>query len=194
MSLTPINTHVTDALARMLEQYKNSPRLKAIITKLGQSFQGLEDAFQSIYLARSIADAVGVHLDKIGEIVGAPRPDNVSDNVYRVIIYGRISANVSQGETENVINTYRLLTQATNVRLEEEYPAGVNLFSDGALDSETLPYVEYYTKKSLPAGVKLISFGVFSEAGFGFLENPDALGFGDLNDPSVGGGLGSLIS
>lgn len=195
MTTTPITTHVEDALARMLEQYKNAPRLKAMITKLGEEFQSIEDAFNSIGLARSIATAEGVHLDKLGYIVGAVRPDNVSDYVYRVIIYGRISANVSQGEPENVINTYKLLTQATNVRMEEEFPAAVNLFSDGALDGETLPYVEFYLKKSLPAGVKLVSFGLFSNTiGFGFIENADALGFGDLLDPTIGGGLGSLIS
>lgn len=194
MSVTPIATHLDDALARLLEQYKKAPRLKSILTGLGKEIQQTEDAFTSITAARAINTAEGLNLDKLGAIVGAERPDGVSDRVYRVIIYGSASANVSQGETENVITTYKLLTQASDVRLYEEFPAGISVFSNGALDGETTPFVEQYLKKAIAAGVKLITYGLFSdEVGFGFAENPTALGFGDLNNPDVGGGLGSLI-
>lgn len=194
MSVPAISSHVVDALARVLEEYKTAPRLRSLITALAAAVQENENVFSSMRLARSIADATGVQLEEIGKIVGVERPDDVQDYVYRVIIFGKAAANSSAGETENVINTYRLLTLATDVRLEEVFPAKINIFSNGLIDDATSPYVEYYLKLALPAGVMLGTYGLFSvSGGFGFAENPAARGFGDLDDPTVGGGLGSLL-
>ena len=193
MTVTLITTHEVDALARLLEQYKTAPHLQAILTKLSARIQSAETMLSTVRLARSIAGATDEQLDEIGAIVGVTRPDNAPDYVYRVIIYGKASANTSDGTTERVIDTYRLLTSAQNVRLDEAFPAKINIFSDGALDSSTQPYIKKYLKLALPAGVQLGTFGHFSQIGFGFAENPSALGFGNLNDPAVGGGLGSIL-
>lgn len=190
-----INTHEADALKRILEQYKTAPGLKSIMNSYNRQVQIIEDLFADLRTVRSIYESVGKQLDLIGLILGVKRPNGVGDNLFRVILYGQAAAIGSQGEPESVIEAYRAMTFATNVRIEEDFPAKINIFSDGTLTSEMIPYVGKYLRKCLPAGVLLGTFGIFSGSGggFGFNENPSALGFGDLNDPSVGGGLGSLV-
>lgn len=196
MTSTPITTHVQDALARMLEQYKKSPRLRGMVAANAAQTQSLEDAFNQIKATRSIDDAVGVHLDRIGAILGVPRPGQVVDYVYRVILKGQAAARISKGRHEDIIRTYKALTSANTCQLENVYPAKIKVYSDGSVDSATLPYVALYLQKSLPIGVGIFEFGLFGggdDPGFGFFENPNALGFGDLDDPDAGGGLGELL-
>lgn len=194
MSVTPITTHVADALDRLLEQYKKSPRLRAVISGLATEIQSVEDALNDVSLSRSIYEAEGYALDRIGATVGVVRPPDTADEIFRILIFGKISANVSQGETEAVIATYSLLTQATEVRLDEIFPASLAIYSNGTLNVSVLPYVALYLKLSVAAGVSVDSFGLFSEAAaFGFATDPSALGFGDANNPLVGGGLASQV-
>lgn len=190
MSVTPINSHVADAIARILEQYKNSPRLKAIIQGLAGEIQNLENSFQGIDFIRSISDATGKNLDLIGAIAGVTRASDTPDDIFRILIIGKITANVSQGETESVIATYQLLTQATEVTLDELYPAGIRISSNGSVDPSLAPYISLYLKQAVAAGVSIEIFGVYSaEDPFGFATDPDAVGFGDSNDPTIGGQL-----
>lgn len=195
-TVEPITTHVADALSRLLEQYKDAARLRGIITAIAGPVQTIEDAITALALARSIDDAEGAHLDRLGEIVGYLRPPLLSDEAYRIFIVAKIGVNASQGETERVIEIYKLITQAQTVRLSEYFPAAVELFSDGSIPAGMSATVLQFMNDVVPAGVSVnnLSIGAYYGAN-SFTIGPSETGggFGDLNDPEAGGGFGALV-
>ena len=112
-----ITDHTDAALRRLLQNYKNKPNLKSIIEIYADRMQELETVFISLFLARSVNDAVGVQLDQVGEIVGISRPGTLLDEPYRTLIFVKIGQNVSQGEAERIINVAKLLTGSEYVHL-----------------------------------------------------------------------------
>jgi hypothetical protein len=72
----------------------------------------------------------------------------------------------------------------------EVYPAAVDIFSSTVVPVESRAKIRAQLKKFLPAGVSLDSFGQFDE-GNAFVFN-GGTGFGDVNDPSVGGLLADV--
>lgn len=62
------------AIARLIEQYKNSPKLIALLQLLAAEVVELQDAQWSILDGHALDDASGAALDVIGVIVGLPRP------------------------------------------------------------------------------------------------------------------------
>lgn len=194
MSVAAINTHVADALSRLLQQYKNSPKLQSIVESLAEQIQTLEDTLQDIDISRSVAVATGENLDRIGESLGVVRSSATSDEIYRILILGKIAANVSQGETEAVIATYALLTQASEVTLTEIFPAAIIIFSNGEVDPSLASIVSEYLNISTAAAVSVESFGIYEDPPFGFDGDSQAQGFGDNNNPAIGGKLASKLS
>lgn len=61
------------ALSRLAYQYRDSPRLKAVIALLVAEVEQLRDAALTLEPLRDIDQAEGDGLDTIGEIVGQPR-------------------------------------------------------------------------------------------------------------------------
>ena len=64
MSITQITTHEQDALDRVIEQYKNSLNLLAIISVFAKQVQETENAFISLVNRVDIDTSEGVQLDK----------------------------------------------------------------------------------------------------------------------------------
>lgn len=111
----PLNTdHVTEALALLLEQYKQSPLFKAQLTSYITQVQELEVAAFDIREKRLLASAVKAQLDDLGVVVRQERV-SADDEVYRAFIQARIAINRSNGRTEEIINILRLVSLATDV-------------------------------------------------------------------------------
>lgn len=64
---------LAEARDRILYQFKNSPVLDQILQVISIMNQNLYDEFVNMLKQRSVADATGVNLDIIGDIVGQPR-------------------------------------------------------------------------------------------------------------------------
>ncbi len=192
--IEPITTHEDDALARMLMQYQESDRLRSLVSALVAQIQQVEDALNDVLDTRAVATATGTNLDELGAIVDFARPPGATDAIYRILILGKIGLNVSQGETERVIDVYRLLTQATEVRIEEYPVAALSLYSNGSLDPELVTIVAGFLEAVVAAGVSVEHFGLYdADEPFVFAGNASGLGFGDLDDLSVGGKLSQLL-
>lgn len=120
------NNHVAEALAFLIEQFKNAEVLRGMITSFTQSVQTLEDTFWDIINLRQLTPTVtGDQEDKLGAIVGEPR-NGRSDSDYYVAILLRIRVNRSQGRDEDVIAVANLLPvglAATSVDYVEQWPA-----------------------------------------------------------------------
>ena len=188
-----ISTHIIDAEGRLLQQYKNKPNLSALLDSLVGPIQSLEDAARDLSINRGVNSAVGVQLDRLGDIVGLTR-NHLSDDVYRLRIKVRIIQNLSQGEPDRLLQVFQFLVGATNVHYEEHYPAGSALVANAPIPAGQETFFYENIQNIAPAGARVDYIGtVPADVPFIFAggQAPGG-GFGDLNNSLVGGGFGSM--
>ena len=191
--MTYILTHVEDAENRLLHQYKDQPNIKALIDALVFPIQDIEDSLNDLNLNRGVTYAVGVQLDRLGDIVGIKR-FGMTDEIFRTRIRIKIIQNLSEGEPERLIQVYGALLSSSLVQIQEHFPAGVGLSGAGDIPAgqETLIYQNVQT--IAPAGVRVDYIETFPvNMPFACAGGPTISGgFGDLNNPNVGGGMGTI--
>lgn len=188
-----IPTHIQDARNRLLQQYRNLPNIQAVLDALVGPIQTLENAFNDLNTLRGILGGSGVQLDRLGAIVGIPR-GILSDDVYRTRIKIKVIQNLSQGEPDRLIQVYGFLLGAQKVIFQDHFPGGVGILADGIIPvgQETLIYENL--QNIAAAGVRVDYIGTFpAQTPFAFAGGiTQSGGFGDLNNPSVGGGFGTI--
>jgi hypothetical protein len=190
MSVTPITDHIARAQARLLEQYKNKPRLIGLLQAITQQIQDLEDTLQDLANKRYIDTAEGVQQDRNGVIVGVARVPGEDDADYLLAIKSKIIQNLNQATPEEVIAAAKFFIGTDIIWYLEVYPAAVDIFSNVVISSDSRDAVREQLKAFLPAGVLLDAFGQYDQT------NPfvfdSGSGFGDVNDPTAGGLLADL--
>lgn len=152
MGLTQTTTHIAEAKARFVQQFRAKPNMEAWLADYVTQVQDLEDVFFQLLLDRVIATAIGVQLDGLGAIVGEERKGK-SDASYRIWIRGRILANRSSGTPEQMLELADLVTDANTLAIEEYYPAGFNLIIYDDL-VENVDDVAAILDAASPAGVR----------------------------------------
>ena len=190
-----ISTHITDGIGRLIEQYKSSPRLTALLSVLLNRTQDLEDVGFPLLSRLKLDELSGTQLDRFGSIVGQERRGN-TDDVYRILIYSRIAINSCGGKIENVIYIFKLVSQALHVDFRELFPASIQLWSDGNIDDAFVEYIYALVDNVLGAGISIESMGVFDPdipltmaAEDGVIDMQH--GMGSEDNPAIGGKLGS---
>lgn len=121
--LVPINSYHDFCDPYVMEQYKGSTRLRALIDAFLAQCDDLERAWFEILAALNITDAVGPALDYIGALVGVDRVPGQTDDAYRVRI---LQGNYSEGlPTMEALRTILLLASgAPSVGIFPDWPAG----------------------------------------------------------------------
>lgn len=147
-----LNTdYCAQAKSRLIEQFKNKENIEKYLCALTNSVQELEFVFGDLLVLRRLANATGTQLDGLGDIVGIER-QGLNDEQYRTAIRFQVGVNFSNGEWETLIDLTRFITGGTDVHIRPNYPAGVEITTDGsAVDSATVPIIE----ESALAGVKV---------------------------------------
>lgn len=218
MLATEIPNHVQLALGRLLTQYKNKPGIVGVITALVNQIQALENGIFPLDQGRQLKFAVGAQLDQLGTLIGIER-NGVDDATYVVLLMGTIAENNSDGTSIALLNIVQTVFEASTVFIKTPNSAGIGApaqvafgVGDPQISPSLYSLIQQIIVNSLGAAIRLnylSSFdgdGCFAMAGPqawtapgppGF--TPDALhpwpfGFGDLNNPYVGGGYASLIS
>lgn len=163
--ITKIESHVEDALARLVSQFKEKPKIEGFITAFIRPLELMETSLIDILNNRWVMTAIGKQLDLLGSIVGETRRGR-TDAEYRIGILIRIAINTSMGTPENTIAIFSLVTGATVVNLYEYFPGVVELYANVNFE------------------FNFINCGADA---FAFEGGIDGLGFGDVFDPSVGG-------
>lgn len=188
MIIEKISDHIEAAKNRLLTQYKQAEKLKSILDAFNTQNQDIEDAIFSLYEGTWVENATGQVLDDFGTIVGQAR-EGFDDDFYRILIYVKMGENISQGETERVIDIYKIITQATLCQLQEKYPAGLDLISNGVVNPITAEFIYNRIQRVVGAGIRIDNIGLMNEdAHFGFLGAPgNVAGFDDLLNPGIGG-------
>jgi hypothetical protein len=140
-----------------------------------------------LYQERWLATAVGVQLDRLGEIIGLARLPDQSDADYREALYFQVQINQSTGTPEEAIFALKFLTKATKVQYLEPYPAFYQMFTDGLPANFTIPPQDVVVAISnmSPAGVQYVPITWhYNEAlVFGFSSDPIVEDFYVAPDP-----------
>ena len=91
-------TRSEQALSLLIEQYKNSPRIRALVEAFAQELDFLQIVFDDLYTKRTLETATGVNLDVIGKIVVLDRPfsDAEDDDIFTFDNPGDIGAGFSE--------------------------------------------------------------------------------------------------
>lgn len=189
----PITNHSEQAVARLIEQFKDKARLTAVITGLVDPMQDIEDMLAFLRDNRMYS-ATGVALDRLGDIVGQPRAGGQTDADYLIRIQTRVIQNVSRGEPERLILVYKILMGATLVLLSEHFPAAYSLASEiDFVDQEQVNEIIRQIDLVAPAAVRLEFLSTFDLAEpFAFAGDNPAKGFGTVSDGLVGGKFAHL--
>lgn len=130
MAIQPINSYWDEVQPYLLEQYKESPNLIALI----QLFMGLldpaETGFQELLTLLDIQACEGAQLDMLGRIANVAR-NGVSDAAYRITLTTWFTTRQS-GAPEDIIRTVQEITGSDSVIYSPEYPAGFWIYYNGS--------------------------------------------------------------
>lgn len=163
-------THIEDALARLVYQFRTKTRIRQLVSSLAGPYQDLENVLYDLMDKRILDKAFGAQLDGWGEIVGIARRGK-GDTQYRRRIKAQIAINTSRATAGDVFEVLQLLTGAERVWIGEYWPAHVEIFGD----------VNFEWEHEVEDG------------DFSFEGCPDGLGFSDAFDPSLGGEFSQMI-
>lgn len=152
MSLTKKTTHVTEALANLIEQFKDKENLRDLIEIYVNQLQLLENTLDDVLkLTDEIDAAFGQQLDNLGQIVGEERFGR-TDAQYRLAIKTRILINLSSGTSEELIAIVEtIIGTSPTVAITEAFPASFDITIDTQItDGRTAGLA---VASSKPAGV-----------------------------------------
>lgn len=181
------------AQGEVLQQYLESTKLKATITALMTGWQAIEDCMVHINEQRDPAIAIGDNLDVTGELVGQSRVlktgTELSDPNYRLAIAQRILRNRSIGSGPDYVAALEFVFGATPFRFVDlgHMAVIVELATGVAPSDDIVALLDFGpVPRAMAVGVGRRWFNPASY--FGFIEDPDALGFGEIGDPPPPGG------
>ena len=195
--ITQITTHVADAKARLLEQYKSLPNINALVEIFSGRYQDLEDILSDFVSGRSLFTAIGTQLDNMGKIINLARVSGQSDADYRAALFVQISINTAQGDPRSVTVLVQNLTGANIVRYRN-LGNGVMSFEIDVTPPGDIAELYERIEKGTLAGVRVDSITTITSASsFSFAGNDgvtESLGFGDLNNAAVGGVWSEILT
>jgi hypothetical protein len=195
-SLTHVTDHGEDAASKLLEQFKDKPRILALLQSYVTQIQALEDVFWDMFTKRWIDGGEGVQLDVVGRIVGEKRQGS-EDEEYRAFLRARIRVNRSVGLMADMVKIVALIQgDDLPVAAWEYFPHAIRLEPEGAVTVDPVR-VGRMLADAKPGGVALsfvysmaerANTFLFADVDGGFAPT-DAQSFGDYESDPIGGGV-----
>lgn len=179
MTLTKKTTHVAEAPVLFVAQFKDAANMKAFIEIMADQIQDLEDAqFEVLTEVSDLTVAVGEQLDNLGRIVNEPR-NGKTDTDYRIAIAGRINLNLSEGTGEDLIALVLGIVTPNTIEIADSGIAHFDLTIQDPITLEEGILSNIFVQSGKAAGVRGITHWQIDTGVeyFGFLGDPDALGF-----------------
>lgn len=199
--LQEIIDYAERAKARILSQYREKPKLVALVMTLASAVQEVEAALFDVIEQTAVGTAVGTWLDQLGSIVGEER-GGVSDVLYRRYINARIAANGSEGTLENFVDVIEAWygSPFPDLRLAELGRMNLEIdLADPDVSPESIDRLIKLLRDTKAAGVGLELFWqqdgatkIFTFSSSSSVETSALLGFGDSSNPATGGQLRSV--
>lgn len=158
-----VTTHADDGVALLLAQFKDKPRLEALLRSYLDQVQEIEDALWQLFALRWIDTAEEQQLDDIGELVGQPR-NGALDAAYRVYLKARIRVNYSDGRIEQLIGILSLLVDGAPIGAREFYPKAIEFYVDGVTVDPLIIWRDFLEKAKEAATSLRFFFSTSSSA------------------------------
>jgi len=181
--------HIAEAIDRLPQQYKDAPKTysggtesgwEGLIRSFSLNAQSLEDIMQSMLDQRGLDTAVGVNLDRIGQIVGEERLGR-NDADYLSSILGKIAENNSDGTAKDIILSVKRFVSAS---VYEYFDLTIAKFKvtliDPVLPINPRVYDSLNTAKVAGVGFQPFTLVPATEGYFGFSSDPNVDAFGFL--------------
>jgi len=200
---------ITRARSRLYEQFRDKPKLLAVVDAYAAQLQALDDAGQALTMILSIDPITddtesplygvgrGVQLQRIGRIVGQPYTGE-PDDLYRLRLRARIKVNKSSGTPEELYAVYQALEAgAGHARIEPAPPAGLVFHANDPYNPAEAALLLGFLSDARDAGVRLwLEWQAVPDANAFAFASADYAGdgFGTTADPTVGGALGGALS
>lgn len=180
--------HVGLMLARMPSQFRDKPRIRALIQALALGVQCLEDDMFGVLISTPLDVATGDALNQWGALVGEPR-GGLSDEDYRVFIDARVLVNISEGTPDELIEIFRRITAPQISIIFRLYPKasfGIWVLRESFMGDNRARRVGSMMRDAKPGGTEMML--VESVSGFfGFSADPGHPGVPeDPEDASLG--------
>lgn len=128
--IVKISDHASRIKELLPQQWKDLPNIDNLLTLFATKVQEIENMMFQLLEDRVLDAAAGQQLDGIGEIVGETR-NGRGDAEYKSALDVRIKINISSGTPETMIDVMASLTNSTHINFIEQYPAEVELHSNG---------------------------------------------------------------
>jgi len=189
--ITKVDDHGAEGVDLLLGQFIESPRFHAWITSYLSRLQEIEDVAWQLLVDRRVDNATGVNLDLIGRIVGQRR-GAFGDDEYRLLIKGRVRANVSSGTATDIYKTLvAMLGEDAVARIEENFPGAIVLVVVTAVTEPEV--VGSIVRDARAAGVRMdVEYSEFDESETFTFSTDDTVqvdaGRGFANDAETTGG------
>lgn len=147
------------ARERLAGGIRKKPLVQALVSALPNQLTALENVFDQLKNERSLDTAIGIQLDRLGDIVGESRLGR-NDEAYRRALRLRVFINISKGRPSDLIFAVKDGSQADHVQYFESHPAMAWLWTDGYEADQLL---QRTIQEVAPAGVfdvpVAVSFG-----------------------------------
>jgi hypothetical protein len=155
-SLAWIESHCENGRELLLEQFKNKPRLEAVLCALLGPVQELDDACWQLLTGRAIDNAVGLQLDGIGQIVNLARL-GWTDDQYRRFLRAQPLVLRSTGTWASLFAILEALgLDISLVVVEDSAIAEARIQVNQAIFDGLLADVFVTLQRAKPAGVRLL--------------------------------------
>lgn len=150
MTLAATTDVVEHGLSRLIEQWKDKPRMRAWVASYLEEVQELSSAAWVVLISRLIDDAEDEQLTTLGRLVGQVRT-NEDDDRFRVLVRARIAVNTSSGQWPQLLRIIKLLlASGVAYTLQEFLPGAMVLTIEDPIDF--IPIAEHAMLEEATAG------------------------------------------
>lgn len=177
--VTQKTTYAQEAKDNLIEQFKKKTNFEDLLDVFSGQVQELETVLFQLILERFIEDAVGIQLDRLGQIPGEDR-EGRDDDLYRIAIKRKIVLNRSSGLAEEVLALVKSIVGSQTIELTlPGDPAHFEVFLPDIFPPSIAlgAQVSSVIQDAKAGGVRAIFIWHEAEPAFGFLTTPSALGF-----------------
>lgn len=144
-------------------------KYNALLRTVGEELNAIEEMFLGVFKARVLALATGVHLDRIGSLVGQTR-EGSPDAMFRRKILARVLVNRSSGR---LVDLQRIIACFTDSVPVIQFGGGVALVQIGAISLADAQLIHRFLLPAVTATVRLQVHYLFADPSetFTFAEN-----------------------
>lgn len=198
----------------LIYQFANKPKAKAHIQTLLKELKRVYEAFNELNECFDLDLAVGKQQDILGKIVGVSRNTTfktkneageieyknikLSDDEYRLFLKAKIIKNSAKAIMVDEIDRLSLQDAISFLFDSKAYiidrkDMTMSIYIDYSYSIDFIRLIKELDLIPRPQGVDYYFYYYSADSSFGFCDNPNSGGFGELDDPLAGAPFAEII-